>query len=45
MTSPACATRFRVNDVIPGRRAAASPGPKNTGLWNMGSGLASGAPE
>ncbi len=26
--------------VIPGRRAAASPEPINTGLWNMGSGLA-----
>ena len=26
--------------VIPGRRAAASPEPMNTGLWNMGSGFA-----
>src|SRR6266478_1144678 len=26
--------------VIPGRRAAASPEPINTGLWNMGSGPA-----
>jgi hypothetical protein len=26
--------------VIPGRRAAASPEPMNTGLWNIGSGLA-----
>ncbi len=26
--------------VIPGRREAASPEPINTGLWNMGSGLA-----
>src|SRR5205085_1096794 len=28
------------NPVIPGRRAAASPEPINTGHWNMGSGLA-----
>ena len=26
--------------VIPGRRAAVSPEPINTGLWDMGSGLA-----
>jgi protein ImuB len=27
------------SSVIPGRRAAASPEPKNTGLWDMGSGF------
>ena len=33
--------------VIPGRRAAVNPEPRNTGLWDMGSGFAASgrAPE
>ncbi len=33
-------TKTAKYSVIPGRLAAASPEPINTGLWNMGSGLA-----